>query len=301
MKSWKILSAISFVFILIVPPAFVQAHDTLIFKGCSITRRAFMSEVAVAYEKATGKKIAVMGGGATLGIRATAAGDADIGGTCRPSLPVRFDEEKGVYMTLIAWDAIVFITHPSNPVDGITLQQAKDILSGKITDWKEVGGDIRPIINVFRSQVPESGGKVSGAGYMARLMVFNDPDIDFTKNALFFKHSAEVERTIEKLVYTFGITGVSSAKKRKIKILNLNGIEPTKANIASAGYPLFRPLYLVTKGKPAGEVESFMEWLLSKEGQEIVAGQGTVNLEEGRDLKAKFRFWRQTELITNYK
>ena len=260
-----------------------------------------MSEVAAAYEKTTGKKIDVMGGGATLGIRATAAGDADIGGTCRPPLPEMFDEEKGVYMTLIAWDAIVFITHPSNTVDGITLQQAKDILSGKITNWRDVGGTDKPIIAVFRSQVPEQDGKVSGVGYMARLMIFNDPDIDFIKKALFFKHSAEIERTIEKVEYTFGITGVSSAKKRKVRILNLNGIEPTKENIASAVYPLFRPLYVVTKGKPAGEAKAFIDWLLSKDGQNTVSYRETVNLEEGRRLKAKFVFWQHTELITNYK
>ena len=301
MKTSEILYAISLVFILTIMPAAVETGDTLIFKGCSITRRAFMSEVAVAYEKAAGKKIDVMGGGATLGIRAAAAGDTDIGGTCRPPLPDLFDEEKGVYMTLIAWDAIVFITHPSNPINGITLQQAKDILSGKITNWREVGGTDKPITAVFRSQIPEHGGKLSGAGYMARLMVFNDPDIDFTKNALFFKHSAEIERTIEKIGYTFGISGVSSAGKRKVKILNLNGIEPTKENIASAKYPLFRPLYLVTKGKPAGEVKEFIEWLLSKDGQKIVAGEGTVNLEEGRSLNAKFRFWQHPELIINYK
>lgn len=260
-----------------------------------------MSEVALAYEKVAGKKIDVMGGGATLGIRAAAADDADIGGTCRPPLPDLFDEEKGGYMTLIAWDALVFITHTSNPVDGITLQQAKDILSGKITNWRELGGADKPIIAVFRSQVPEHGGKVSGVGYMARLLVFNDPDIDFIKNALFFKHSAEVERIIEKVGCTFGITGVSSARKRKVKILNLNGIEPTKENIASGEYPLFRPLYVVTKGKPAGEAKAFIDWLLSKEGQKIVSDQGTVNLEEGRGLKAKFRFWQHTELIMNYK
>ena len=300
MMNMKILSVISLLFILGGIPTAAQT-DPLIFKGCSVTRRAFMSELAVAYEKTTGKNIDVMGGGATLGIRAAAAGDADIDGTCRPPLPDLFNEEKGVYMTLIAWDGLVFITHTSNPVDGITLQQAKDILSGKITNWRELGGADKRIIAVFRSQVPEHGGKVSGVGYMARLMVFNDPDIDFIKNGLFFKHSAEVERTIEKVGYTFGITGVSSARKRKVKILNLNGIEPTKENIASAKYPLFRPLYLVTKGKPAGEAKAFIDWLLSKEGQKIVSDQGTVNLEEGRGLKAKFRFWQHTELIMNFK
>ena len=284
----------------VTPKKVGKEVEPLIFKGCSIIRRAFMSEAATAYEKAGGKKINVMGGGATLGVRSAAAGDADIGGSCRPCFPDMFNEEKGVYMTQIAWDCLVFITHPSNPANNVTLKQGKDILLGKITNWKQVGGPDKPIRAVFRSQVPEHGGKVSGVGYMTRLMVFNNPNIDYTEKALFFKHSAEVEETIEKIEYTFGVTGVSSARKRNIKILNLNGVKPTKTNIGSGKYPLFRPLYLITKGEPSGEVKKFIDWLLSKEGQRIVSEQGTVNLIEGKSLKKEFKSWIHTELITNY-
>ncbi len=278
-----------------------EKEDILTFKGCSIIRRAFMSEAAVAYEKATGKKINVMGGGATLGIRAAAAGDADIGGSCRPCLPNWFDEEKGVYMTHVAWDSLVIITHPSNTIDSITLPQAKGILLGNITNWKEVGGLDRPIIPAFRSQVPEHGGKVSGVGYMSRVLIFNDPNISYTEKGLFFRHSAEVEEIIEKIKYTFGITGISSARKRNVKTLKLNGTEPSKENIGSGKYPLFRPLYLITKGKPTGDVKEFIDWLLGEEGQNVVSEQGTVNLIEGKGLKEKFKFWEHTNLITNHR
>ena len=277
-----------------------QEEDMLSFKGCSIIRRAFMSEAARAYENITGVKIIVTGGGATLGIRAAAAGDADIGGSCRPCLPEWFDEEKGVYMTQIAWDGLSFITHPSNPVNDITLKDAKYILLGKITNWKEIGGPDQRIICVFRSQVPEHGGKVSGVGYMTRVMIFKDPNISFTDNALFFRNSAGVEEKIEIIPFTFGVTGVSSARKRNVKILSLNGVPTTKENIASGSYPLFRPLYLMTKGKPAGEGKKFIEWLLSDAGQAVVSKQGTVTVKEGKGLKEKFEFWRNTDLITNY-
>lgn len=285
---------------LAVISGFAQASDDLTFKGCSIIRRAFMSEAARGYEEATGVKIVVTGGGATLGIRAAAAGDTDIGGSCRPCLPDWFDEEKGVYMTQIAWDALTFITHLSNPIDNISLEDAKRILTGKITNWKEVGGPDRRIICVFRSQVPEHGGKVSGVGYMARTMIFKDPQISFTDNALFFRNSAAVEEKIETLPFTFGVTGISSARKRNLKILKLEGQAPTRENIASGDYPLFRPLYLMTKGKPAGQIKDFIDWLLSDAGQRLVSEQGTVTLKEGRHLKEKFEFWQNTDLITNY-
>lgn len=273
---------------------------TLHYKGCSVITTAFLRGAATSYENKTGKKIEVTGGGATLGIRAIAAGDGDIGGSCRPPLPELYDEEKGAYMTQIGWGALVFITHNSTPVDNITLEQAKDMLLGKITNWKEVGGPDKEIIAVFRSQVPESGGKLSGVEYMTRLMLFDDTNIDFTEKAIFFEDSAKVEETIEKIEYSFGVSDVSSAKKRNVKMLNLNGIAPAKENIANSKYPLFRPLYLMTKGKPSGEAKIFIDWLLSEEGQKVVSEQGTVSLAEGKDLKEKFRYWKHTELITNY-
>lgn len=277
----------------------VGARHTLTFKGCSIVRRAFMSEAAAAYEKATGSKIVVMGGGATLGIRAAAAGDADIGGACRPALPERFPEEQGVAMVHVAWDALVFITHPSNPVDGITLAEAKELLLGETTNWKEIGGRDARIITVLRSQVPEHGGKVSGVGYMTRLMLFDDPETDFSRKATFFRHSAEVEETTEVVETSFAVTGISSAQKRKVKILELEGVAPTKENIASGRYPWFRPLYLIVPNNPPDEVRGFVDWILGDEGQAVISAQGTVNLAEGRILDEKFRHWPERDLFTN--
>jgi len=142
-----------------------------------------MKECADAYKKKTGTVIKLVGGGATLGIRSTLAGDADIGGTCRPCRPDIFPNlEGGGFLTHVAWDAICFITHPSNPVPGITSQQAKDILTGKITNWKEVGGPDQSIILIYRRQTEE--GKYSGVGYMTRKLLFQDNTIDYTQKAV---------------------------------------------------------------------------------------------------------------------
>jgi phosphate transport system substrate-binding protein len=135
---------------------------------------------------------------------------------------------------------------------------------------------------------------------MTRLLLFGDPEIDFADNALFFKHSAEVEESVENVEFAFAVTGISSARKRDVKILALDGVNPTKENIASGAYGLFRPLYLVTKGAPAGETKQFVDWLLSEKGQQVVSDQGTVNLAEGQSLRATFGFWQHPDLITNY-
>jgi len=244
-------------------------------------------------------KIELVGGGATLGIRATCAGDADMGGTCRPCLPNIFPEqETGGYLTQVAWDAICFITHPKNPVNGITRQQARDILTGKITNWKAVGGPDKPIIVIYRIQTEI--GKFSGVGYMTRRFLFGDPHVDFTKKALYFRDSGLVEKYIENIEWSFAPDGVSSARRRKMKIFDLDGISCSKDNVAGGVYPFFRPLYLITRGKPTGELKKFLDWITGDEGQSVISSVGTVTLKEGQGLKKKFKLWEHTDLILKF-
>jgi len=279
---------------------FAQDGQTrLVWKGCGISRKAFMAECAEAYKQKTGIHIELVGGGATLGIRATIAGDADMGGTCRPSLPDIFPEqETGGYLTQVAWDAICFITHPKNPVTGISSQQARDILTGNITNWSQVGGPEKRIIVVYRIQTEI--GKFSGVGYMTRRFLFNDPYVDFTDKALYFRDSGLVEKNVENIEWSFAPDGVSSARRREVKILTLDGIACSKKNVASGTYPFFRPLYLITKDKPSGELKKFLDWIVGDEGQAVISNVGTVTLEEGAALKEKFKLWEHTELILNY-
>ncbi len=264
------------------------------WRGCGITKKAFMAEAAVAYEKKTGKIIKISGGGATLGIRTAAAGKADIGGSCRPVKPDISDLEKGVYMTHVGWDALVIMVNPDNPVNSLTVAQVYRIMTGEIKNWNEVGGTNEPILVVVRT------GKMSGVGYMARKMLFDDPRANFYRRAINLQSSGPVERKVETRKNAIGISGVSSAQRRKVKLLALEGLAPTKENVANGSYPFFRPLFLMTKGKPQGEIKAFLDWLLSPQGQKVVSDQGTVNLAEGTALGKKYKYWEHTDLILNY-
>ena len=262
--------------------------------GCGITKKAFMAEAAAAYKAKTGKTISISGGGATKGVRFAAAGRADIGGSCRPAKPDLSDAEKGAIMTHVAWDALVVMVHPDNPVDGLTADQVSKIFKGEIRNWKDVGGENAPIVVVVRR------GKISGVGYMSRKVLFNDAKANFYRRAINLKSSGPVEKKVEKKRNAIGISGISSAKRRKVKLLALDGKKPTKDKVASGEYPLFRPLFLLTKGKPAGDVKAFIDWLLLEEGQKVVSEQGTVNLKEGRQLVKKFKHWEHTNLVWNF-
>lgn len=298
-KASRISLAVAAIVIFIGSASLARAESPkLVWKGCSITKQAFMGECVAAYERKTGVHIELIGGGATLGIRATLEGDADLGGTCRPCRPDIFPGvESGGCLVHVAWDAICFITHPDNPVSGITSQQAKDILTGRITNWRQVGGPDRPILLIYRRQTER--GKFSGVGYMTRKLLFKDNDVDFSRKALNFRDSGLVERKVEELRWSFAPDGISSAQRRNVKVLAIDDTVCSKENIMSGRYPFFRPLYLITRGKPAGEVKKIIDWILGEEGQAIIGSQGTVNLVEGRFLSGKFDAWEQRELILN--
>lgn len=244
--------------------------------GCGIAKKAFMGALAKGYEKKTGIRIEIEGGGATRGIVDVASGKADIGGTCRHVLPRT--EERGVKLIPVGWDALVVIVNPSNRTSGLTLAQLKDIYTGRITNWKDVGGPDRKIVVVARA------GRISGVGRMFRELVFKNPDQQFTPDARITKESKGVELTVEKVPGAIGVSGVSSAQKRAVKMVRINGKSPTRENIKDGSYLLYRPLYLVTRQKQSEEVHRFISFALSEEGQAIIAGQGTVNLREGSKL-----------------
>ncbi|RJQ14770.1 MAG: phosphate ABC transporter substrate-binding protein [Nitrospiraceae bacterium] len=259
------------------------ASKELKWVGCDISKFAFMEEMAKAYERKSGVKVELLGGGALKGIRSASAGTTDVGGTCRHRLVMMdgsiHEEEKDAELIQVAWDAIVPIANKDNPVDNISLVDLRKIYDGKITSWKELGGNDRTI--VFLTHLD----KYAGTEYMLRLIVFGDPEYEFRARSLTFKSQRPLLEKLEETPAAFAVTGVSYAIKENLKILSLDGTSPTKEHIASGKYPLFRPLYITfNKNKTNIEVTRFIDFILSPEGQAIISGQGTVNLSEGKAL-----------------
>ena len=226
--------------------------------------------LAAAYEKKTQVKIEISGGGATKGIRQAAIGASDMGGACRRKIPGEPLEEKA-RMVPVAWDALTVITHKNNPIGNLTVPQLRDIYLGKITNWSQVGGPDEPLHLYIRK------GKISGVGRTIRELVFNNYDQDFASNNV-FDSTGPLEKAITETPYSIGITGVSSARKQDVKLINLEGISPNYENIASGTYQLYRPLFLAYEptGRNAEQVQKFIDYALSDEGREVIRQNGTV-------------------------
>jgi len=259
----------------------------LSWAGCGISKAAFMSEMVAAYEKKTGVKVDLVGGGATKGIRRVSNKEMDLGGTCRHVIekegsPMTHPDERRVQLTPVAWDALVVVTHAENPVATISSEQLRKVYKGQITNWKELGGQDAPIELYVRK------GKVSGVGRTLRELLFYNYEEEFVAKHV-VDSTGPLERAMEKNPNGIGVTGVSSArkleKKKTAKILKLDGKESNYENIRSGQYVLYRPLYVVTNLQEKNpEVAKFVHFVSSDDGKAIMRKVGTVPYEDAIGL-----------------
>ncbi|MGC9393512.1 MAG: phosphate ABC transporter substrate-binding protein PstS family protein [Anaerolineae bacterium] len=210
-------------------------------------------------------KIDVAGGGSSAGVKAAGDGTADIGAASREIK----DEEKTTYPDIvifeIARDGIAVVVHPEVPIDTLTKDQVRDIFAGVITNWSEVGGENQPITVISR----EEGSGTRGA---FEEMVMGD-DAAITDQAIFQDSNGKVRTTVastpNSIAYlSFGYLDDS------VYAVAIDSVEATEANALSGAYPVVRPLNMVTLGEPTGVVKTWLDWIISDAGQEIVTEQG---------------------------
>ena len=190
-------------------------------------------------------------------------GDCDIAFCAKPSdEQVQYGLDKGVELELtpIGREAFVFIVNKNNPVDGLTMAQLKDIYSGKITNWKDVGGANRPINVVQRNK---------GSGSQTTLEKLFGKDI---KSNFFGPLGGS-------LGFSFRFYVEELTEHGHIKMLKLNDVYPNKENVQNESYPIVSNFFAVTrKGETNPNVQKVLDFVLSPTGQEIIDKTGYVSL-----------------------
>ncbi len=250
-------------------------NNNLKIYACGITRVAFMKELNEAFKKKYNIKIEMnKKGGDQFVLSGVNNKEADIGSGCREPLK-SIENEKNLWSIQVAWGALSFIVNPKNKIDNISIENIKKVLIGKITNWKSLGGDDKPIHLIKRA------GKKSGIGLTAREVLFNNINQEFYNRAKVVKSSEFIREEVAKDKYAFAIDNVISSKGDKnIKLLKVNGVEATKENILSNKYKLRQALYFYLKDKPKKLAKKYIDFALSREGQSIISKTGTANLEE---------------------
>lgn len=263
------------------------AQKELHWTGCGISKLGFMKDLATAYEKKTGIKILLEGGGATKGLREVSAQHADLGGSCRLPLVYKNKDgsfsieqsEKQLKLIPVGWDALVVIVNRDNSlIDSISKAQLRDVLTGKITHWNELGANSDKPINLYLRK-----GKISGVGRTLRQQLFDDPNQAFTAHSIRLPSSGKIEKAIAADPYGLAISGISSSRHQPIKMLKLNGIEPSMQTLQAGDYHLYRMLFLVVSDRymERPEVHDFVKFALSVEGQKVIKAAGTLPYHQG--------------------
>ncbi len=228
-------------------------------------------------------RISVTGGGSGTGIAAMINGTVDIANASREMKKEEFDAAKtnGHDPTefVIARDAIAIVVHRSNPVDGLTLQQISDIYTGRITNWKQVGGADGPIVLLSRES--NSGTYVYMLENVIRLGN-SQSKLLFSPETLLMPSSEGISTEIRHNPNTVGYDGLGYVTgDQKVLGVAKDGnspyVRPSAETVNSGAYPISRPLYMYTAQPPSGRLKEYMDWILN-EGQALVSELGFVPL-----------------------
>jgi phosphate transport system substrate-binding protein len=259
----------------------VQAQN-LSLKG-SDTMLQLAQGWAQAYMQAhPGSTITVTGGGSSTGIAALVNGSTDIANASRIMKGSEVDKAKTrgfvPFEVPVARDGLAIIVNPGNPIKSLSIAQLKGIYSGAITNWKQVGGPDRAIIAVGRDSSSGTYGffqdNVLGIGRPYR------PDMQTTPS------TNAIGQTVSQDAGAIGYVGVAYGEgfSSKVKIVPISrgsgeAIEPSAVAVKNGKYPLWRYLFMYTRGKPSGGAKKFIDWVRSDAGQDVVEKVGYYRIK----------------------
>ncbi len=209
-------------------------------------------------------RVFVSGSGSGTGIKALVDGTTDIATSSREAKEKEFASAKGKGVSLtghkVALDGIVPVVHPSMKLDNVSMEQLRDIYNGKTKSWKELGGPDRPISVVSRDTS-------SGTYEVWEEKVLKGDKV--RADALLVASNGQAVQTVAQNRFAIGYIGIGYVDK-SIKVLSVNGKTASPIEVRDSSWPIARPLFMYTNGKPAGTIAKFIDFVLSADGQKIV-------------------------------
>lgn len=206
------------------------------------------------------------------------AGNVDLIFVAAPSSSQEWQAKKeGLTfdMTPIGREVFVFFVHHKNNVDNVTLEQVKKIYAGDITNWRDVGGEDEAI-RAFQRPA-DSGSQTALEKLMGNMPIMKAPSENIASGMGGIIHEVSQYRNYKNAMgYTFRYYSTEMVQNKKIKLLSIDGVAPTKENIRNGTYPLVSEFYAVTAGTENENVQKLIDWILTDEGQALVEKVGYV-------------------------
>ncbi len=224
--------------------------------------------------KHTDLTVQVTGGGSGVGISALINGATDLANSSRPMKKSEMEKLKQRFNTpgfetKVAKDGITLYVNETNPISELTVDQIKAVYLGEITNWKDVGGPDAKIILY---------GRENSSGTYVFFMEHVLGGKDYSPMMQSLPGTAAVVNAVAHDKIGIGYGGAAYAKGVRLlkvkKDASSIGYEPTAETIKNDTYPVSRYLFMYSRAKPAGDMKSFIDWILSDEGQAIVTKVG---------------------------
>lgn len=247
------------------------ASERLVLTGSS-TVAPLVGEMARRFEAMNpGVRIDVQTGGSSRGINDTRKGTADIGMVSRA---LKLDETD-LHAFTIALDGISIILHTNNRVTALSKQQVADIYTGKITNWKSVGGADARITVV---------NKAEGRSTLELFLQYFQLKNSEIKPHIIIGDNPQGIKTVAGNPHAIGYVSIGAAEYEAergapIRLLALDGVDASVANVRNGSFPLSRPLNLITSREPQGLIQRFIEFARSPQIHDLVEAQYFVPVE----------------------
>ncbi|MER1998562.1 MAG: phosphate ABC transporter substrate-binding protein [Lysinibacillus sp.] len=225
-------------------------------------------KLAMKYEETTDDKVEINQIGSSAGITNAITGVSEIGMSSRDLKEEEVAE--GIEEIAIAYDGIVVVTHPTNKVQDLSMEQVKQIFTGDITNWKELGGDDLEIVVVSR----EDGSGSRDA--FQEIVDYGSGEL--IKNAIIASGNGNIKTTVATNKHAVGFISFEYVDE-SIAPLKIDGIEPTAKNVLDGQYKLSRPFLFVYK-ELSDNGQHFIDYIMSEAGQEIVAETGAIPVNQ---------------------
>ena len=193
-----------------------------------------------------------------------------------------YAEYHGVELELtpIGLEGFVFFTNAKNPVDSLTVDELRAIYAGQITNWAEVGGEDHAILPYQRNW--SSGSQTALVKFMGDIPLM-EPPAELVSDLMYgiIASVADYQNHRGAIGFSFRQYANEIVANKNIKLLSVNGVSPDKEHIADGSYPITDKFYMVTrKWRHTAEMDKFMEWVLSEEGQYLVETSGYVPINQ---------------------